>query len=70
MDISFILAQAESAGFDAESFSNLAPPIKIALFLGAMSFATAALVSLTAFYTDHHCVVVCASRTIDSRDSS
>ena len=49
MDIFLIFAQAESAGFDADSFSNLAPPIKIALFLGAMSFATAALVSLTAF---------------------
>lgn len=32
-----------------EGFGELAPPMQIALFLGAMSFATAALVSLTAF---------------------
>ena len=33
----------------ADSFSQLAPPMQIAILLGAMSFATAALVSLTAF---------------------
>ena len=33
----------------AQSFEQLAPPLQIALFLGAMSFAVAALISLTAF---------------------
>ncbi len=32
-----------------DAFGELAPPMQIALFLGAMSFATAALVCLTAF---------------------
>ena len=32
-----------------DSFGDLAPPMQIALLLGALSFATAALVSLTAF---------------------
>lgn len=49
MDINLILAQAGAAEIDASAFGELAPPIQIALFLGAMSFATAALVSLTAF---------------------
>lgn len=49
MDINLILAQSGAAGIDASSFGELATPIQIALFLGAMSFATAALVSLTAF---------------------
>ncbi len=48
MDLSFLIAQSETA-IDPSSFGELAPPIQIALFLGAMSFATAALVSLTAF---------------------
>ena len=49
MDFNLILAQAGSTGIDANAFGELAPPLQIALFLGAMSFATAALVSLTAF---------------------
>ncbi len=49
MDFNLILAQAGSTGIDANTFGDLAPPLQIALFLGAMSFATAALVSLTAF---------------------
>lgn len=36
--------ELKSSGFD-----DLAPPIQVALFLGAMSFATAGLVCLTAF---------------------
>lgn len=46
-----LMAQAADAApmFDASQFEELAPPIQIALFLGALSFATAALVSLTAF---------------------
>ena len=32
-----------------DAFGELAPPMQIAIFLGAMSFATAALVCLTAF---------------------
>ncbi len=46
-----LIAQAADAApmFDASQFEELAPPIQIALFLGALSFATAALVSLTAF---------------------
>ena len=45
MDFCFLLGQAEVPN----SFGDLAPPMQIAIFLGAMSFATAALVSLTAF---------------------
>ncbi len=45
MDYCFLLGQLENA----DSFGELAPPLQIAIFLGAMSFATAALVSLTAF---------------------
>ena len=45
MDFQILLGQIEAS----DSFGELAPPIQIALFLGAMSFATAALVSLTAF---------------------
>lgn len=32
-----------------EGFNNLAPPLQVALFLGAMSFAVSILVSVTAF---------------------
>ncbi len=51
MDIGFIIAQVSdsASSIDPSAFNDLAPPIQIALFLGAMSFATAALVSLTAF---------------------
>lgn len=46
-----LIAQAADtmSPFDASQFNELAPPIQVALFLGALSFATAALVSLTAF---------------------
>jgi flagellar biosynthetic protein FliP len=44
-----LIAQAETSSTVSDAFGELAPPIQIALFLGAMSFATAALVSLTAF---------------------
>jgi flagellar biosynthetic protein FliP len=55
--INLLIAQAEissaasgaSSSAVSDAFGGLAPPIQIALFLGAMSFATAALVSLTAF---------------------
>jgi flagellar biosynthetic protein FliP len=49
LKLDLLLAQAEPSGMDASAFGELAPPIQIALFLGAMSFATAAMVSLTAF---------------------
>ncbi len=45
MDFSILLGQTELPS----AFDNLAPPMQIAIFLGAMSFATAALVCLTAF---------------------
>ena len=45
MEFGFLLGQVPSP----DSFGELAPPLQIAIFLGAMSFATAALVSLTAF---------------------
>ncbi len=45
MDLTYLIGQVDPA----EAFGELAPPVQIALFLGAMSFATAALVSLTAF---------------------
>ena len=45
MDICFLLGQSEIPN----AFGDLAPPMQIAIFLGAMSFATASLVSLTAF---------------------
>ena len=47
---SYLLAQkaAEVSG-SAELFGDLAPPLQIALFLGALSLFTAMLVSLTAF---------------------
>lgn len=45
MEFCFLLGE----GAVTDSFSGLAPPMQIAIFLGAMSFATAALVCLTAF---------------------
>jgi flagellar biosynthetic protein FliP len=45
MDFCFLFGQSEVPN----AFGELAPPMQIAIFLGAMSFATAALVSLTAF---------------------
>ena len=45
-----LIAQVtESASADPELFSSLAPPLQIALLLGALSFATAMMVSVTAF---------------------
>ncbi len=49
MDLSILIAQAATPVVDPNTYGELAPPIQIALFLGAMSFATGALVSLTAF---------------------
>lgn len=46
MDFSFLLGQVETP---TTEFGELAPPLQIAIFLGALSFATAALVSVTAF---------------------
>lgn len=40
---------AQTAQQAADAFGELASPMQIAIFLGAMSFATAALVCLTAF---------------------
>ncbi|MDE0934631.1 MAG: flagellar type III secretion system pore protein FliP [Mariniblastus sp.] len=45
MEIQILLAQVEAT----DAFGELAPPMQIAILLGALSFATAALVSLTAF---------------------
>lgn len=45
MDIQILIAQVEAT----DAFGELAPPMQIAILLGALSFATAALVSLTAF---------------------
>ena len=53
MEWNIILAQATQTATEAAAdpgvMDKLSPPMQIALFLGAMSFATAALVSLTAF---------------------
>ena len=51
MHILTLLAQTQVAETVeiTDSFSQLAPPMQVAILLGAMSFATAALVSLTAF---------------------
>jgi len=49
MTIDLLLSQLESSRVVTESFDKLAPPLQVALFLGAMSFATAAMISLTAF---------------------
>ena len=44
-----ILAQASDMASESDLFSNLTPPLQIAIILGALSFATALLVSVTAF---------------------
>ncbi|MEQ1904040.1 MAG: flagellar type III secretion system pore protein FliP [Pirellulaceae bacterium] len=49
MRFEFLIAQAETVRFDPSGFEHLAPPLQVALFLGAMSFLAAALISLTAF---------------------
>lgn len=43
------LAQASEVASESDLFSNLTPPLQIAIVLGALSFATALLVSVTAF---------------------
>lgn len=43
------LGQISNEAGQPELFSNLAPPLQVAILLGALSFATAMLVSLTAF---------------------
>ena len=48
MNIDLLIAQP-AAPIDVADFSDLAPTLQIALFLGLLSFATAAVVSLTAF---------------------
>ncbi|MEM9412779.1 MAG: flagellar type III secretion system pore protein FliP [Planctomycetota bacterium] len=49
MDFCLIAQNAEVAADVANGFNELAPPIQVALFLGALSFLTALLVSITAF---------------------
>lgn len=49
MPFELMLSQLENAKLVTDSFDQLAPPLQVAVFLGAMSFATAALISLTAF---------------------
>ncbi len=48
VNISLFIAQTAEP-IDVAQFSELAPTLQIALFLGLLSFATAAVVSLTAF---------------------
>ena len=47
--IELVAQTAENSSVNPGGFSNLSAPIQVALFLGALSFATAALVSVTAF---------------------
>jgi flagellar biosynthetic protein FliP len=49
MDFLLIAQQTVEVSPTNEMFENLAPPIQMALFLGALSFFTAVLVSVTAF---------------------
>ena len=49
MDLTLLAQLGDSAGDTSELFSGLTPPLQIAIILGAMSFATAMLVSVTAF---------------------
>ena len=49
IDSGLVDSAGQSTTIDSGVFSELAPPVQIALFLGAMRFATAALVSITAF---------------------
>ena len=52
MDFLFLAQAAEvatEAATEAGQFGKLAPPLQIAIFLGALSFITALLVSVTAF---------------------
>ncbi len=50
MDFALIAqTTAEAASDPSQLFSDLAPPLQVAVLLGALSFATAMLVSVTAF---------------------
>ncbi|QEG23392.1 flagellar type III secretion system pore protein FliP [Mariniblastus fucicola] len=49
MNILLLAQLAETPAQDPGALSNLTPPIQIALLLGAMSFATALMVCVTAF---------------------
>jgi flagellar biosynthetic protein FliP len=49
MDFVIIGQASEGAQAGAGAFSQLAPPLQIALFLGALSFLTALMVCVTAF---------------------
>lgn len=49
MDLLMLGQVTTDVGKESEFFSNLAPSLQIAVLLGALSFATAALVSVTAF---------------------
>lgn len=50
MDFSLIAEiTTEAVSDESQLFSNLAPPLQVAVLLGALSFATAMLVSVTAF---------------------
>lgn len=50
MDFSLIAEiSTETLSEESQLFSNLAPPLQVAILLGALSFATAMLVSATAF---------------------
>ena len=49
MDLLLVGQLTTDGGKEVEIFSNLAPSLQIAILLGALSFATAALVSVTAF---------------------
>lgn len=49
MDAFLIAQQTAELSGATDAFGDLAPPLQIALFLGALSFLTAMLVSVTAF---------------------
>ncbi len=49
MDVYYLIAQTNNLPVDLGSIEKLTPPLQVALFLGALSFATAALICLTAF---------------------
>ncbi|MEO1526927.1 MAG: flagellar type III secretion system pore protein FliP [Planctomycetota bacterium] len=49
MDLQLLAQAAIDAEQAPDLFGDLAPPLQIAILLGALSFATAALVSVTAF---------------------
>lgn len=49
MNWNLLLAQTQSLPTDLSQMERLTPPMQVALFLGALSFLTAAMVCLTAF---------------------